>query len=310
MDQIAAIRTFVRVVESGSFSAVAREAGVGQPAISKQVTALEAHLGAQLLRRTSRSLSLTEAGQDFYEAAVRLVDDLEAAEQRVGRGQSAPSGLLRLTVPPVLGRLHIVPRLPAFFARYPDITVDAMVTDRVVNLVEEGIDLGIHSGALRDSSLVARKIATTPVVTVASPAYLRTHGEPATPAALDGHRCVIFAPQGAPRPWGFQGRSGAFAYRPKGSFRTNDAEQIRAAVLCDLGLAHTPAWVFTPEIASGAVRVVLRDHEPAPLPINAVHAADRRLPAKVRVFIDFLAAVFAPGGPGDPSRVARGSGSP
>ena len=121
MDQFAAIRLFIRVAESGSFSAVAREAGVGQPAVSKQITALETHLGAQLLRRTSRSLSLTEAGQDFYEAAVRLIEDLEAAESRVGRGQTAPSGLVRVTVAPVFGRLYLVPRLAEFFARYPDI---------------------------------------------------------------------------------------------------------------------------------------------------------------------------------------------
>src|SRR5579859_6370671 len=139
MDRLESIRMFVRVVESGSFSAVARDAGIGQPAVSKQVAALEARLGAQLLRRTSRSLSLTEAGQDFYESAVRLIDDLEAAESRVGRGQRAPSGLVRVTVAPVFGRLHVVPRLPAFFARYPDIAVETIVTDRTVNLVEEGI---------------------------------------------------------------------------------------------------------------------------------------------------------------------------
>jgi DNA-binding transcriptional LysR family regulator len=136
VDQIAAIRMFVRVVESGSFSAVAREVGVGQPAVSKQITALESYLGAQLLRRTSRSLSLTEAGQDFYESAVRLIDDLEAAESRVGRGQNAPSGLIRVTVAPVFGRLYIVPRLQEFFGRYPEIIVELVVTDRVVNLVD------------------------------------------------------------------------------------------------------------------------------------------------------------------------------
>ncbi len=169
MDQIAAIRMFVRVVESGSFSAVAREAGLGQPAVSKQISALEAHLGAQLLRRTSRSLSLTEAGQDFYEAAVGLLDDLQEAESRVGRGQTAPSGLIRVTVAPVFASLYVMPHLPAFLARYPEITVEFVVTDRVLNLVEEGIDLAIHNGELKDSTLVVRRIATTPVVTVASP---------------------------------------------------------------------------------------------------------------------------------------------
>jgi LysR family transcriptional regulator, regulator for bpeEF and oprC len=293
MDQFAAIQMFVRVVESGSFSAVARETGIGQPAVSKQITALEAHLGAQLLRRTSRSLSLTEAGQDFYESAVRLIDDLEAAESRVGRGQNAPYGLIRVTVAPVFGRLYIVPRLREFFARYPDIAVELVVTDRVVNLVEEGIDLAIHNGDLKDSSLVMQRIATTPVITVGSPSYLEAHGEPASPSELDGHRCIIFAPQGGPRPWGFKGKFGDIEYRPKGSFRTNDADQIRAGVLADLGLAHTPGWLFASEIASGAVRVVLRGYERAPLEISAVRPAGRRLATKVRVFIDFLTEVLA-----------------
>ena len=292
MDQFAAIRMFVRVVESGSFSAVAREAGVGQPAVSKQITALEAHLGAQLLRRTSRSLSLTEAGQDFYESAVRLLDDLQAAESRVGRGQNAPSGLIRVTVAPVFGRLYIVPRLPEFFTRHPDIVVDLVVTDRVVNLVEEGIDLAIHNGELKDSSLVMQRIAATPVITVGSPSYLKAHGEPASPSELDRHRCIIFAPQGAPRSWGFKGKFGEIEYRPQGNFRTNDADQIRAAVLADLGLAHTPGWLFAPEITSGAVRAVLRDYEPAPLAISAVRPAGRRLATKVRVFIEFLGEVL------------------
>jgi DNA-binding transcriptional LysR family regulator len=293
MDQIAAIRMFVRVVESGSFSAVARAAGVGQPAVSKQITALEAHLGAQLLRRTSRSLSLTEAGQDFYESAVRLIGDLEAAESRVGRGQNAPSGLIRVTVAPVFGHLYVVPRLREFFVRYPDIILEFVVTDRIINLVEEGVDLAIHNGDLKDSTLTVKRIATTPVITVASPSYLKAHGEPASPSDLDGHRCIIFAPQGAPKPWGFTGKFGDIEYRPKGSFRSNDADQIRAAVLSDLGLAHAPGWLFAAEIASQAVRLVLRDYEPAPLSISAVHPAGRPLATKVRVFIDFLAKVLA-----------------
>jgi DNA-binding transcriptional LysR family regulator len=293
MDKIAAMRMFVRVVESASFSAVAREAGVGQPAVSKQITALEAHLGAQLLRRTSRSLSVTEAGQDFYEAAVRLIGDLEAAESRVGRGQNAPSGLIRVTVAPVFGHLYIVPRLHEFFTQYPDIVLEFVVTDRNINLVEEGVDLAIHNGELRDSTLIAQRIATTPVITVASPVYLKAHGEPASPDDLDQHRCIIFAPQGAPRPWGFTGKSGEIEYRPKGNFRTNDADQIRAAVLADLGLAHAPAWLFAREIASHAVRAVLRAYEPTPLSISAVHPSGRRLATKVRVFIEFLTRIFA-----------------
>ena len=293
MDRLDAIRTFVRVVESGSFSAVAREAGIGQPAVSKQIAALEAHLGAQLLRRTSRSQTVTEAGRDFYESAVRLVGDLESAESRVGRGQVSPSGLVRATVAPVFGRLYVVPRLHEFFARYPDVTIELMITDRTVNLIEEAVDVSVHNGELSDSTLVVRKISQTPIVTVATPAYLEKYGTPATPAELDGHACVVFAPSGVPRAWGFEGRFGAIVHQPRGAFRTNDAEQIRAAVLANLGLAHTPGWLFAAEISSNAVRRVLRDYEPAPLTISAVHPGGRFLASKVRVFIDFLAEILA-----------------
>jgi LysR family transcriptional regulator for bpeEF and oprC len=293
VDRLNAIGLFVRVVDSGSFSAVARTLGVGQPAISKQIAALEAHLGAQLLRRTSRSLTLTEAGRDFYESARRIVSDVEAVESRVGRGRIAPSGLVRATVAPVFGRLFVVPRLHEFFARFPAVAVELVVADRLINLVEEGLDVGIHNGELTDSSLIARKIAQTPVVTVATPAYLTARGEPETPTDLEHHACVIYAPQGAPRAWGFDGRFGPITFQPRGAFRTNDAEQIRAAVLADLGLAHTPGWLFAAEIASGAVRPVLTDFEPARLPISAVRPGGRFLASKVRVLIDFLAAVFA-----------------
>ena len=156
MDRLEGIKIFVRVVESGSFSAVARELGTGQPAISKQVAALEERLGAQLLMRTSRSLSLTEAGRDFYESAVRLISDLEAAESRVGSGQASPSGVVRVTAAPGFSRRYVVPKLHAFRARYPKVVVEMLVSERTSNLVEEGIDLAIRNGALADSSLIAR----------------------------------------------------------------------------------------------------------------------------------------------------------
>lgn len=293
MDRLAAMELFVRVAETGSFSAVARETGFGQPAVSKQIAALEAHLGAQLIRRTSRSLSLTEAGQLFYEAAVHLLKDFDAARSLVGHGQATPSGLLRVTVAPVFGRLYIVPRLPDFFALYPGITVELSASERRVNLIEEGIDLAIRSGELVDSTMVARTIASSAFITVATPTYLEKRGTPLSPNDLAGHTCVVFAPHGTPRAWRFKHQGEMIVHHPSGPFRTADAEQVRAAVLADLGLAHGPSWIFAPDIAAGTVRVVLRDDQPAPLPISAVHHAGRRLPTRVRVFIDFLADVLA-----------------
>ena len=293
MDRLDAMHLFVRVVERGSFSAVAREAGVGQSAVSKQIATLEAHLGAQLLRRTSRSMTLTDAGQVFYESALRVVDEFDAAESLVGHGQSAPSGLVRVTVAPVFGRLYIVPRLPEFFARYPDISIELTGSGRSINLIEEGVDLAIRNGELADSNMIVRRIAMAPFATVATPAYLAVRGEPRTPSDLDAHACLIFAPLHEPLPWEFQDGSKSVLHHPRSNFRTADAEQIRAAVLADLGLAHAPVWAFAPEIASGTLRVVLADYAPGPLAISAVHPAGRRLPTKVRVFIDFLVEILA-----------------
>lgn len=254
MDRLDAIQIFIRVVETRSFSMAARAMGVAQPTVSKQVAALETHLGAQLLRRSSRGLTLTEAGQDFYESAVRLLSDLEAAEARIGRGQVSPSGHVRVALSAGFGRMFIVPRLPDFYARYPDISVDIDVSERHVNLLEEGIDVAIRIGNLRDSSLVARRIGSCAAVTIATPGYLARRGEPRVPSDLDRHDCVVFMFHGAQRPWQFKGPSGPLAVEPKGILRSNDAEHIRAGVLAGLGVGHNVSWLFAPEIASGAVQ--------------------------------------------------------
>ena len=293
MDRLEGIKIFVRVVESGSFSAVAREFGTKQPAISKQVAALEKHLGAQLLMRTSRSLSLTEAGRDFYESSVRLIGDLEAAESRIGTGQASPSGVVRVTAAPAFSRLYVVPQLPAFRARYPKVVVESLVSERLNNLVEEGIDLAIRNGALSDSSLIARKIGESAVVAVASPDYLKRKGEPERPRDLDGHDGVIFVSQDGPRSWTFTSRAGPISYQATASFRSNDGEQLRAAVLAGLGITQAPHWLFAADIRAGTVRRILRDYEPRKIPISAVRPASRRQPSKVAVFVDFLAELLA-----------------
>jgi LysR family transcriptional regulator, regulator for bpeEF and oprC len=159
--------------------------------------------------------------------------------------------------------------------------------------VQEGIDVAIHNGEIDDSTLMARKIAATPIVTVATPAFLKKHGTPTRPGELEGRECIIFVARGVPRPWRYRGKLGEIVHQPRGRLRTNDAEQTRAAVLAGLGLTHTPGWLFTREIESGAVRRLMRPYEREPLAISAVHASGRRLPTKVRVFIDFLAEIFA-----------------
>lgn len=293
MDRLDALKLFIRIIESGSFAAAAREIGVGQPAVSKQIASLERYLGAQLVRRTSRSMTLTEVGQSVYEAGLRIVGDFSDLESSVGRGQVSPTGLIRVTVAPVFGRLYIVPHLPAFFSRYPQLSVDLSATERTVNLVEEGFDLSITHGRLADSSMIARHLASSPVVVVATPTYLEKHGRPERPEDLERHSCVVFAPMREPRTWRFESADGPGLHVPSGSFRTGDAEQIRAAVLAHMGLTQAPAWLFAPEIASGAVIRVLSDFAPAPLPIHAVHTSGKRLPNKTRLFIDFVSEVIA-----------------
>ncbi|MBX3201115.1 MAG: LysR family transcriptional regulator [Labilithrix sp.] len=293
MDRLDTIRIFVRVVESGSFSAVARELGIGQPTVSKQVAALEAHLGAQLLMRTSRKVALTEAGRDFFESASRLVSDLDAAESRIGRGLRSPSGLVRVSAAPSFGALYIVPRLPEFFRRYPDVSVEVHTSDRSANLVENGIDVAIRNGELAVSSLVARKLGASPIIVVASPAYLDAHGEPRRPTDLEQHRCIVFSSQTGARPWRFSAKSGHERHLPESAFRTNDGEQIRAAALAGIGLAQVPHWLCARELAAGTLRRVLRRYEPAPDPISAVRPANRRPATKLIVFIDFLAEALA-----------------
>lgn len=293
MDQLVAIRMFQRVVETGSFSAVAREFGVAQPTISKQVAALETHLGAQLLHRTSRRLSLTEPGREYYEATATVLADLEAAAQRVGRRQTSPSGLLRLALPAGFGRLHVVPLLPAFLERCPDLALDIVVSDRFIDLIEEGVDLAIRIGELRDSSLIAKRLGSSPRRTLASAAYLDRRGEPLAPDELAQHDCVVFTVGSAPRAWRYEGVDRPIELTPRGRVRANDAETVRRAVLSDLGIALAPTWLFADELAAGTVRAVMPGYQAAPMPIHAVFPATRRAPSKVRVAVDFLTETFA-----------------
>ncbi|QGZ65365.1 LysR family transcriptional regulator [Paraburkholderia acidisoli] len=296
MDRVNAIRLFARLVERGSFSAVAREEGVGQPAVSKQIGALERHLGAQLVLRTSRQVVITEAGQAFYEQARQLVDDFDALESSVGDRQHSPRGMVRVNTAPAHGRLCITPLLPEFFRRYPEVAIELSVSERQVDLVGEGIDLAIRHGRLVDSSLTARPLAETDFVLAASPAYLAAHGAPQQLADLDAHRCVVFAKGRERYPWQLKRAPGSdetVSYVPHGKLFTGDAEHVRAAVLCGLGIAQAPHWLLADEIRTGAVQVLMPGLQPARVPIHAVYPAGRRVPMRVRVLIDYLVEALA-----------------
>ena len=292
MDKLDAMRVFVRVVERGNFSAVSRELGIGQPAVSKQISALEEELGAELIHRNSRSFTLTEPGRDFYESALRILDDFESATSRIGRGQTAPKGLIRVTVPPTFARLHMVSKLPAFFDAYPDMAVEMAASESPTTIIEDGFDLAIHSGELPDSTLVARKFAQTIMILVATPQYLTRHGAPKSPDDLNRFQAVVFVERGSVQPWSFGAGKDAKRVIPTGLFRTSDIEQMRMGVLEHLGIAQAPAWLFAAELREGTVIRLLTAFERT-VPILAVRPASRRLSTKVRIFIEHLEKTFA-----------------
>jgi DNA-binding transcriptional LysR family regulator len=292
MDRLDAMQAFVRVIEKGSFSAVAKERGIGQPAVSKQISSLEEELGTELIRRTSRSIALTEAGRDFYESALRILDDFENATSRIGRGQTAPKGLIRVAVPPTFARLHMVSKLPAFFAAYPDIAIEMSTSESPATIIEDGFDFAIHSGDLPDSTLVARRLGQTMTVLVATPQYLARYGAPATPEDLNRFRSIVLVERGSIQPWSFGSGQDAKRVVPTGVFRTDDIEQMRMGVLEHLGIAQVPAWLFASELREGTVVRLLTSFERT-VPILAVRPASRRMSAKVRIFIEHLEKTFA-----------------
>jgi DNA-binding transcriptional LysR family regulator len=291
VDRFDAMQVFVRVVEKGSLSAVAKERGIGQPAISKQLSALENELGTELIHRNSRSIALTEAGRDFYDSALRLLEDFESATSRIGRGQTAPKGLIRVSVPPAFARLHMVSKLAAFFAAYPDMAVE-MASESPTTIIEDGFDLAIHSGDLPDSNLVARRFAQTMTILVATPQYLTLHGAPESPEDLHRFRAVVLVERGSLQPWSFGSGKEAKRVVPTGVFRTSDVEQMRMGVLEHLGIAQAPAWLFAAELREGTVLRLLTPWERT-VPILAVRPASRRMSTKVRIFIEHLEKTFA-----------------
>jgi len=293
LDLIAPIRTFVRVVETGSFTAVAAEQNTTQPTISRQIAGLEDHLGTRLLTRTTRALAPTDDGRTFYDHALRVLEAVAEAEGVVGRRRGRPSGLLRLATPVVFGRLHVVPRLPAFLARHPEVAVDLIMSDGFADLVEQGIDVAIRVGEVTDPGLIVRRIGMVRRVTVATSAYLRRRHAPACPADLADHDCIVYTRLATGNRWTFEGPKGPVTVDVAGRFRADNSEAVRDGVLGGLGIAVIPAFAFTDEIATGAVQVLLKEFEPRPLPMHAVHPSRRFVPMKVRAIVDYLADEFA-----------------
>lgn len=294
MDRFQAMATFVRVVETGSFSGAARQLHVGQPAVSKIVAQLEARLQVSLLLRSTHGLTPTEAGQRFYErarAAIAEADEADLAARGAGAGLS---GRLRVSAATTFARLHVMPHLPCFLAEHPELDIEVILDDRMIDLVAEGVDLSLRMGALPDSSAVARRLATGGRSVLGTPAYLARAGEPRIPADLAEHEAVIYSQ--LPNVWSFKRDGAEVSVSVHGRVRVSAAEGLRAAVLADLGLTIASDWMFAPELATGAVRPVLQGWSLPPIDLWAVFPAGRMISAKARQFANFVETVMAQGG--------------
>ena len=290
LDLITCIKSFVRTVEIGSFSAVAREIGTTQPTISKQIAALEKHLDVQLLVRSTRKVSLTDEGMRFYEQCQSVLAALSEAESSVGKRQT-PSGLLRVNCSVAFGQMQVIPRLKRFLDRYPDIKIDLTMSDQFVDLIEEGIDVAIRIGKFLDPNLLSQPIGAFRFVTIASAGYLKKFGEPRRPEDLLHHNCMVYTRQSTGNEWQFQGTTVTVS----GNLQVNNSMALREAVLADMGIGTSPIWSFRDELQDQSVKIVLADYEPEPIPIQAVYRRGRFQPAKVKCFIDFLMDEFKAG---------------
>ncbi|MEI9993558.1 MAG: LysR family transcriptional regulator [Rhizomicrobium sp.] len=294
MDRLAAIEIFVRVIDSGSFSAAAKSQGVKQPAVSKAIAQLEDWLGVRLLLRSTRSLSPTEAGRDFYNHAKRTVEEADEAVRAARGGVAGLCGRLRVSAPVCFARLHLVPQLPRFLAKHPDLDLHLMLDERSIDLVDEGIDVALRMGAMPDSSMVARKIGEARRLVIATPAYLQRHGTPTSPGDLQAHQVVIYTHDGVGETCTFRQGTSEMTVTPRGRVSITASEGVRAAILADMGLTIASEWSFTPELVSGAVVSVLQDWALAPVALSAVFPTGRLVSAKVREFIAFVETCLEP----------------
>ncbi|MDR9751781.1 LysR family transcriptional regulator [Pseudomonas sp. SZMC_28357] len=288
MDRLGAMQTFVCVVETGSFSAAARRLRIGQPAVSKTVAQLEDRLRVRLLTRSTRGLMPTEAGQAFFERAKRTLEEADEADNAARGAAAGLSGTLRVSAPVTFARMHILPHLAAFLEQHPHLDIDLQLDDRLVNLVEEGIDVALRLGDLRDSGLTARKIGACRRRVLATPRYFERYGEPGSPEDLANHQAVIYGLGVGRATWQFMQGDVEQSVTVNGRVRVSAAEGVRVAVLADLGLSLSSEWMFAPELANGTVRPTLQDWQLPDMDLWALLPAGRMASAKARAFIGFV----------------------
>lgn len=293
MDRLDAMRLFVRLVERQSFTAAAADLGIPRSTASEVLRGLETRLGARLLERTTRHVTPTLDGEDYYRRCVAILAEIEEAEAAMR--DARPRGLLRIDAHPLLTRTFVLPHLPGFLARYPELDLQIGQGDRLVDLVREGIDCVIRSGEPEDSGMILRRLGTIAEITVASPAYIASHGMPATPDALDGHKMVGFVSSrtGEVLPLEFS-VGGALRHVVLPSrLRVNNSDTMADLARLGFGLAQAPRYRFADDLASGRLVEVLADYPPSPTPLSVLYPQNRQLALRLRVFLDWISGIFA-----------------
>ncbi len=293
MDTIDGMRTYVAVVSEGSFSRAAERLGMSPQLVSKYVAQLESRLGARLLNRSTRRLSVTEVGQAYYERCGDVLADIDEMENAVGDATAAARGTLRINAPMTFGTMHLSRAIAKYQCGQPEVSVDLTLDDRVVDIVSEGYDIAIRIGRLRESSLVARKLAPVRLVVCGSSDYLAERGVPGTPQDLKDHECLRYTLSSDPDRWQFREGDETHAVRVTGSFLANNGDAIRLAALAGRGLALQPTFIVGDDIRAGRLQLVLRDYEVDPMGVYAVYAHRKYLSGKVRTFVEYLDDYFA-----------------
>jgi DNA-binding transcriptional LysR family regulator len=289
MDRLEAMSTFLAVVEAGGLSAAARRSKTPLATVSRKISELESHLRTKLFNRSSSKLMLTDAGSAHLTACKRILADVTEAERTASGEYAAPTGELTLTAPVGLGRTHLIPILADFLKTYPDIKASLILTDRVLSLLQEQIDVGLRIGALPDSSLIAIRVGTTRRVICASPAYLAAHGTPCTPEDLAAHDCINYAGFASPEVWTLVSDKTTVAVPVHARLVVGSAEAACDAACAGIGITIALAYHMQAALRCGALTTLLDEFQPAPRPVNLVYTANRFLPIKVRAFLDFAA---------------------
>jgi len=285
-DRLTAMTHFVRIAESGSLSAAARAMGKSLPALSRSLRTLEERLGARLLTRTTRSLALTEFGQQYFEHCRRILRDIEEAENLANEAGSLAKGLVRITAPLLFGRLHVATRVAPFLAAHPQVQIDLLLSDNIISMVDDAIDLSIRIGDLQDSSLVAIPLGHVTRTVCAAPAYWAAHGKPKHPQELKQHRCLTFRGLSQERGWLFKVENEERYWPISYAYTSNDGSAILSVARDGGGIAQMMSYQVISDIAAGKLSPALGKFAPHPLPVHAVYPGGRLLPAKVRALLD------------------------